>query len=333
MCLASSSPPRRGHKPLRPEEVAADRHDWLAERFEETRGHLWAIAYRMLGSAAEADDAVQESWLRLNRSGESGVENLRRWLTTVVARVSLDLLRARKLRREEPLNEHVPELIVSREGGTDPEQEALLADSVGLALRVVLEKLAPAERVAFVLHDMFAMPFDEIAPIVGRSPAAARQLASRARRRVQGKAAVPTADHTHRPDVVDAFLVALRGGDFEGLIAVLDPDVVVRVDEAGRIWVHRERSAGRGTGPMSRSPFHRLPASPTDARRRRGGSCLGSRWTPVPGAQVHDHAWEDPQNRRDRRFHAPPSSRPDAPQQLTSQRTVGERRPPLAVRA
>lgn len=204
----------------------------LATRFEENRPHLRAVAYRMLGSSSEADDAVQESWLRLSRSDASGVENLRGWLTTVVARVCLDMLRSRQSRREELLGEHVPAIIASREGGTDPEQEALLADSVGLAFLVVLETLAPAERVAFVLHEMFAVPFDEIAPIVGRSPAAARQLASRARRRVHGRA-VSAADRTRQRGVVDAFLAALREGDFEGLVAVLDPDAVVRVDEAG----------------------------------------------------------------------------------------------------
>jgi len=209
-----------------------DEQEWLASRFEENRDHLRAVAYRMLGSLSEADDAVQEAWLRLSRSDASAVKNLGGWLTTVVARVCLDMLRSRRARREEPLSEHVPDLALSREDGADPEQEALLADSVGIALLVVLEKLAPTERVAFVLHDMFAMSFDEIAPIVGRSPAAARQLASRARRRVQGTAKVPTTDRTRQREVVNAFLAALRGGDFEGLIAVLDPNAVVRVDEA-----------------------------------------------------------------------------------------------------
>jgi RNA polymerase sigma factor (sigma-70 family) len=207
-----------------------EERDWLAERFEENRTHLRAVAYRMLGSVSEADDAVQESWLRLSRSDTSEVENLRAWLTTVVARVSLDTLRSRKSRREEPLGPHVPEPIVSREDEVDPEHEALLADSVGLALLVVLETLAPAERLAFVLHDMFAVPFDEIAPIVGRSPAAARQLASRARRRVQGATPVPDVDLARQREVVDAFLAAARGGDFDALLAVLDPDVVLRVD-------------------------------------------------------------------------------------------------------
>ncbi len=212
-------------------------HDWLAERFEENRTHLRAVAYRMLGSRSEADDAVQEAWLRLNRSESSGVENLGGWLRTVVARVCLDMLRARKSRREEPLGAHLPEPIpafagTSRAGGIDPEHEVLLAESVGLALLAVLETLAPAERVAFVLHDMFDLPFDEIAPIVGRSPTAARQLASRARRRVKGAAAVPDADRTRQRAVVDAFLAASRGGDFEALLAVLDPDVVLRADRA-----------------------------------------------------------------------------------------------------
>jgi RNA polymerase sigma factor (sigma-70 family) len=179
---------------------------------------------------SEADDAVQESWLRLSRSGADDVENLRAWLTTVVARVSLDMLRSRKAKREEPLGPHVPEPIVSPEDGADPEHEALLADSVGLALLVVLETLGPAERLAFVLHDMFAVPFDEIAPVVGRSPAATRQLASRARRRVQGAAPAPDVDLTRQREVVDAFLAAARGGDLEALLEVLDPDVVLRVD-------------------------------------------------------------------------------------------------------
>jgi RNA polymerase sigma-70 factor (ECF subfamily) len=184
----------------------------------------------MLGSVNEADDAVQESWLRLSRAQHADVENLRAWLTTVVARVCLDMLRSRNSRREEPFGAHVPEPIVSRADGLDPEHEALLADSVGLALLVVLETLSPAERLAFVLHDMFAVPFDEIAPIVGRSPAAARQLASRARRRVRGAAPAPDADLARQKEAVDAFLAAARDGDFDALVAVLDPDVVLRVD-------------------------------------------------------------------------------------------------------
>jgi RNA polymerase sigma-70 factor (ECF subfamily) len=209
-----------------------DEREWLAEQFEANRTHLRAVAHRMLGSPSEADDAVQEAWFRLSRAGASGVDNLGGWLTTVVARVCLDMLRSRTSRREELMGDHAPEPIVSREDGIDPEHEALMADSVGLALLVVLDTLAPAERVAFVLHDMFDLPFDEIAPVVGRSPAAARQLASRARRRVQGAATVPDADLARRRAVVDAFLAASRGGDFAALLAVLDPDVVLRADRA-----------------------------------------------------------------------------------------------------
>jgi RNA polymerase sigma-70 factor (ECF subfamily) len=206
-----------------------DKDQLLAERFEAKRPHLRAVAYRMLGSVSEADDAVQEAWLRLSRSDTSGVENLGGWLTTVVARVCLDVLRSRKSRREEPLDLRGPQ---PTNEGIDPEREALLAESVGLALLVVLETLAPAERLAFVLHDMFAMPFDEIAPIVGRTPAAARQLASRARRRVQGSAAVPDTDRSRQREIVSAFLAASREGKFEALLAMLDPDVVVRADAA-----------------------------------------------------------------------------------------------------
>ena len=207
-----------------------DERDWLAERFEEHRTRLRAVAYRMLGSVSEADDAVQEAWLRLSRSDTSDVENLGAWLNTVVGRVALNMLRSRRSRREEPFELHMPEPIVDRADGTDPEHEALLADSVGLALLVVLETLSPAERLAFVLHDMFAVPFDEIAPIVDRSPDAARQLASRARRRVQGENAVPDADLDTQREVVKAFLAAARDGDFEALLEVLDPDVVLRAD-------------------------------------------------------------------------------------------------------
>jgi len=207
-----------------------DERDWLAERFEEQRPRLRAVAYRMLGSLSDADDAVQDAWLRLSRADTSEVENLDGWLTTVVARVALNMLRSRKARREEPLDVRVPDPILDRADGTDPEHEALLADSVGLALLVVLETLSPAERLAFVLHDMFAVPFDQIAPIVDRSPEAARQLASRARRRVQGEHTVPDADLDTQREVLDAFLAAARDGDFEALVAVLDPDVVLRAD-------------------------------------------------------------------------------------------------------
>ena len=201
--------------------------DWLAERFEANRSHLRGVAYRMLGSVSEADDAVQDAWVRLSRTDTSEVDNLRAWLTTVVGRVCLNMLRSRKTRRESSLETYLPDPIVSPQAGIDPEQEALLGDSVGLAMLVVLEALTPAERVAFVLHDVFAVPFDAIAPVVGRTPAATRQLASRARRRVQG-APVPDVELDGQWAVVEAFLAAARGGDFERLVAILDPDVTLR---------------------------------------------------------------------------------------------------------
>ena len=203
--------------------------DRLAEQFDGHRTHMRAVAYRMLGSLSEADDAVQEAWLRLSRSDSSRVENLGGWLTTVVGRVCLDMLRSRTARREQPLDTHMPDPIVSREDRTDPEHEALLGDSVGLALLVVLDTLAPAERLAFVLHDMFAVPFDDIAPMLGRTANSAAQLASRARRRVQG-AAAPDTDLARQREVVDAFFAAAREGDFDALVAVLDPDIVLRSD-------------------------------------------------------------------------------------------------------
>ena len=206
--------------------------DLLAEQFERHRAHLRAVAYRMLGSVSEADDAVQESWLRLSRTDASAVENLGGWLTTVVARVALDMLRARKSRREEYVGSWLPEPLVDT-AADDPEHEAVLADSVGLALLVVLDMLTPAERLAFVLHDMFGMSFEEIGPIVERTPAAARQLASRARRRVRGAAPVPDPDLAQQRRVVDAFLAASRAGDFDALLEVLDPDVVFRIDTGG----------------------------------------------------------------------------------------------------
>jgi RNA polymerase sigma factor (sigma-70 family) len=212
-----------------------DERDWLADRFEEHRPHLRAVAYRMLGSLAEADDAVQDAWLRLSRAGTGEVENLGGWLTTIVARVCLNMLRARRTRREESLDAHLPDPVISPEGPLQPEEEALLADSVGLALLVVLDSLAPAERLAFVLHDMFELPFEEIAPMVGRSPAAARQLASRARRRVKGaELPAPDPDLARQRDVVDAFFRAARGGDFDALVNLLDPDVVLRSDFGAR---------------------------------------------------------------------------------------------------
>jgi RNA polymerase sigma factor (sigma-70 family) len=217
-----------------------DEQTWQAEQFERHRGHLHAVAYRMLGSLSEADDAVQEAWLRLSRSDSDAVENLGGWLTTVVGRVCLDMLRVRRSRREDYVGTWLPEPIVLAEDAAGPEDEALLADSVGLALLVVLETLSPAERLAFVLHDTFGVPFDEIAPIVGRTPTAARQLASRARRRVRGAAPVPDPDLARQREVVDAFLAAARAGDFDALVAVLDPDVVFRADGGG---------AGRGVLP------------------------------------------------------------------------------------
>jgi RNA polymerase sigma factor (sigma-70 family) len=215
-------------------------HRWLAQRFEEHRTHLRAVAYRMTGSLSEADDAVQEAWLRLSRSDAEEIENLGGWLTTVVARVSLNILRSRRRRREEPLGPHVPDPIVERADGTDPEHEALLADSVGLALLVVLETLTPAERLAFVLHDMFSVPFEEIGRMLERSPEAARQLASRARRRVSGAAPPPDANLDRQREVIDAFQAAARGGDFDALVAVLDPDVVLRADAGALPGLSRE---------------------------------------------------------------------------------------------
>jgi RNA polymerase sigma-70 factor (ECF subfamily) len=208
-----------------------DENEWLADRFEEHRPHLRAVAYRMLGSLTEADDAVQDAWLRLSRSDTDAVENLGGWLTTVVARVCLNMLRSRNIRREQSLSAHVPDPIIERENELQPEDEALLADSVGLALLVVLDTLAPAERLAFVLHDMFELPFEEIAPMVGRTPAAARQLASRARRRVRGaEVRAPVPGLARQREVIDAFFSAARRGDFDDLVAMLDPDAILRID-------------------------------------------------------------------------------------------------------
>jgi len=228
--------------------------DPLADRFEANRTHLRAVAYRMLGSVTEADDAVQEAWLRLSRTDAGEVDNLRAWLTTVVGRVCLDMLRSRKSRREDSLGPHVPEPIVDPEAGLDPEHEALLADSVGLALLVVLEELAPPERLAFVLHDMFGMPFSEIAPVVDRSPDATRQLASRARRRVRGATPASDADLDRQWEVGQAFLAAARDGDFEALVSVLHPEVVFRVDRGalGR----RETHGARAVAEQAKSFVH-----------------------------------------------------------------------------
>jgi RNA polymerase sigma factor (sigma-70 family) len=242
-----------------------DENEWLAERFEDHRAHLRAVAYRMLGSLTEADDAVQDTWLRLSRSGADGIENLGGWLTTIVARVCLNMLRSRTTRREEALGVHLPDPVISPQGMLAPDEEAVLADSVGLALLVVLDTLSPAERLAFVLHDMFQLPFEEIAPMVGRSPTAARQLASRARRRVKGaELPAPDPDLARQRDVVDAFFLAARGGDFDALVALLDPEVVLRADF--------------GAGRPAASRVVRGPAAV--ARQALVGA--------IPGAELHD---------------------------------------------
>jgi RNA polymerase sigma-70 factor (ECF subfamily) len=240
-----------------------DEREWLTERFEENRPRLRAVAYRMLGSLSDADDAVQEAWQRLDRADTGGVENLPAWLTTVVARVCLNMLRSRESRREEPLEVHLPDPIISPESGVDPEHEAVLADSVGLALLVVLDTLTPAERLAFVLHDMFAVPFEDIAPMIDRTPTAARQLASRARRRIRGQAPVPDRDLARQREVVDAYFAATRDGDFEGLVAVLHPDVVLRADGGGArgrptVVLHGARTvAGQASTARALSRFVR----------------------------------------------------------------------------
>jgi RNA polymerase sigma factor (sigma-70 family) len=217
--------------------MAMDSESWQAEQFERHRAHLRAVAYRMLGSVSEADDAVQEAWLRLSRSGDTAIDNVGGWLTTVVGRVCIDMLRARRSRREDLVGTWLPEPVVTVDDHADPEQETLLADSVGLALLVVLETLTPSERLAFVLHDTFGVPFEEIAPMIDRTPAAARQLASRARRRVRGAPTVPDPDLPKQREVVEAFLAATRAGDFEALLAVLDPGVVFRIDTGARTSV------------------------------------------------------------------------------------------------
>jgi RNA polymerase sigma factor (sigma-70 family) len=242
-----------------------DEREFLAEQFEEHRPHLRAVAYRMLGSTAEADDAVQEAWLRLSRSDAGEIDNLGGWLTTVVARVCLNALRARRTHGEEPLGPHVPDPVIDAADGSSPEHEALLADSVGLALLVVLETLPPAERLAFVLHDMFGVPFDEIAPIVDRSPEAARQLASRARRRVRGAAPQPDPDRARQREVVEAFFAASRDGDFEALVAVLDPDVVLHADGGvlrpdATVVVRGAETVARRALMFSRMAPHTRPA-------------------------------------------------------------------------
>jgi RNA polymerase sigma-70 factor (ECF subfamily) len=235
-------------------------NEWLAERFEEHRAHLRAVAYRMLGSLTEADDAVQDTWLRLSRSGADRVENLGGWLTTIVARVCLNMLRSRNTRREDSFGVHVPDPVISADGELQPEEEALLADSVGLALLVVLDTLSPAERLAFVLHDMFELPFEEIAPMVGRTPIAARQLASRARRRVRGAdIPVPDADLARQRDVVDAFFLAAREGNFGALVNLLDPDVVVRIDAGASVPI--ASMVVRGAAAVARQTLKGLASS------------------------------------------------------------------------
>jgi RNA polymerase sigma factor (sigma-70 family) len=238
--------------------------DWLAERFEAHRGHLRAVAYRMLGSLTEADDAVQDAWLRASRAGAGDVDNIGGWLTTIVARVCLNMLRSRDRRREEPLEGGLPDPVITPDGDLNPEEEALLADSVGLALLVVLDTLTPAERLAFVLHDTFELPFDEIAPIVGRSPEAARQLASRARRRVKGAVPEVEPDLTRQRQVVDAFIAAAREGDFDALVSVLDPDVVLRADFGPR----RRPQVLRGAAAVAnQSRGYRRLAATAELRR------------------------------------------------------------------
>ena len=259
--------------------------DWLAGRFEEHRSRLRAVAYRMLGSLSDADDAVQEAWLRLSRTDASAVENLGAWLTTVVARVSLNMLRARSSRREEAFGPYVPDPIIDPADGTDPEHEALLADSVGLALLVVLETLSPAERLAFVLHDMFAVPFTDIAGIIDRSPDAARQLASRGRRRVQG-AATPDVDLDRQWDVVEAFLAAARDGDFDGLVAVLDPDVVLRAD-AGALPMSPGDTGRRASRRPGVHVVTRRSDDAPSARQRRCRDGDAPRRAPILGRGGH----------------------------------------------
>ena len=291
-----------------------DEREFLAQQFEEHRIRLRAVAYRMLGSLSEADDAVQETWLRLSRIDADEVENLGGWLTTVVARVSLNMLRSRRSRREEPLDVRMPEPIVDRADGTDPEHEALLADSVGLALLVVLETLNPAERLAFVLHDMFAVPFDEIAPIVDRSPEAARQLASRARRRVQGETAIPDADLDTQREVLDAFLAAAREGDFEALLEVLDPDVVLRA-ERGAVAIGASRLV-RGAANVARQSVRLLAPryrGAAGARQRRGRHGHPPGRAAVRDRGLHDPGPTDRRGGRPRRPRAPRPARPDVP--------------------
>ena len=294
-----------------------DQQEWLAQQFEEQRPHLRAVAYRMLGSLSETDDAVQDAWLRVSRADASEVENLRAWLTTIVARVALNMLRARNTRREQPLDVRVPDPIIDPADGTDPEHEALLADSVGLALLVVLETLTPAERLAFVLHDMFAVPFEEIAPIVERSPEATRQLASRARRRVRGARPVPDPDLTAQWEVVDAFLAAARDGDFDALVAVLDPDVVLRADGGDRRACPGTSTAPRPSPARRSSGRAGRPDRSARARQRRPRNRLAPRRQALLGRRLHRPEREDRRDRLPRRPRADRAARPERPRRLT----------------
>ncbi len=280
-----------------------DDNEWLADRFEEHRTHLRAVAYRMLGSLTEAEDALQDAWERVSRAGADDVENLGGWLTTIVARVCLNMLRRRDIRREQSLEVHVPDPIISPEGPLQPDDEVLLADSVGLALQVVLDTLGPAERLAFVLHDMFDLPFDEIAPMVGRSPEAARQLASRARRRVRaGESRAPDPDPARQRAVVNAFFSAARRGDFDALVSMLHPDVVLRAD----FGPARPRASTRGPRRARRRPAgapRRQPerrAAPGPGERSRGHGHHSAR-PALRGAGIHCRRWEDRGDRCDRR--------------------------------
>src|SRR5215467_5426568 len=280
-----------------------DEHDWLAERFEAQRSHLRAVAYRMLGSLPEAEDAVQEGWLHLSRSDQTGIVNLRGWLTTVVARICLDMLRSRTSRREEPTGLVVLESSVDQQDRIDPEEEMELADAVGQALLIVLDTLSPAERLAFVLHDLFDMPFKEIAPIVGRSAAATRKLASHARRRVRGAAKGKEADHPGDREVVDAFLKASREGDFDALLTLLDPDVVLRADRAAVSVgapgeVRGARAVARQISGRVRGLQPALVNGAVGAVARRGQQVLVFRLTIMSGKIVEIHVVADPEHLR-----------------------------------
>ncbi len=292
-------------------------NDQLARRFEENRGHLRAVAYRMLGSVSEADDAVQEAWLRLSRVKSEEIENLGGWLTTVVGRICLDMLRARKARGEDLFGPHVPDPIVSREDSIDPEQEALLTDSVGLALMVVLETLSPAERLAYVLHDMFSVPFEEIASLVDRGSAATRKLASRARGRVRDSALEPDVDLERQREVVDAFFAAAREGDFEALVSVLDPDVVLHSD-GGRLRADANAVARGATEVASRASKVRrpLPVGPPGAGQRRGRRRRVPSGQAVLGDCLHRPWRQDRRDRRPRGPRAPGHARPRGAREL-----------------